>query len=502
MNLFSILFYLIACYLVLDFIKKNKRNKNEVPILSFALPIIGHLYKLGINPHRNLTKLVKNNGGIYSLWLGDIKTIIVTDPLINKEIMVNQFKNFCDRPKLKSFESFTGGGVNLIFIDYSQNWSEVRKIVSSSITKTKILSNYRDVIENQTKILINSMRNINEPFKIKKYLGEFSINIVLEIMFKQNKINNDVENNPIEKLTEPIQQVFLLLGTGNISDFIKIFRPLFRHEYRKLKNSSEKVFKFMEEIYDNHLIQFDPSNLRDLMDQFIQYEKTNFPNSTPIEKKINIIKGCMSFVFAGDDTVASTLEWVCLYLINNPIIQEKCYEEIISVFGNENKSFVSLKDRDKCQYLINVIKETLRIRPPLPLSVPRIATQDCKINGYFIKKGTQILSNTFGMSHLYVDQPDKFNPDRWLEYYNQKNQNIEQHNKYYNDLDRVSLPFSSGPRNCVGLSIAELNVFSVCSNIILNFQIKSIDGKQLDDTEVSGISIHPKQYSIKLIPRN
>lgn len=155
------------------------------------MPIIGHLYKLGVNPHRNLTKLVEKNGGIFSLWLGDIKTVIVTDPSINKEIMVKQFTNFSDRPRLKSFESFTGGGVNLIFIDYNEKWPVIRKIVSSSITKTKIISNYKEVIENQTKILINSMRThskINEPVSIRifiviklKFLKY--INIVLIVFF-------------------------------------------------------------------------------------------------------------------------------------------------------------------------------------------------------------------------------------------------------------------------------------------------------------------------------
>ncbi|KAM9985275.1 hypothetical protein ACTFIZ_008809 [Dictyostelium cf. discoideum] len=95
-------------------IKKNKIKKYGVPTLPYALPIIGHLYILGGNSHRNLTKLVEKNGGIFSLWLGDFKTLIVTDPSINKEIMVKQFTNFSDRPKLKSFESFTGGSVNLV----------------------------------------------------------------------------------------------------------------------------------------------------------------------------------------------------------------------------------------------------------------------------------------------------------------------------------------------------------------------------------------------------
>lgn len=332
---------------------------------------------------------------------------------------------------------------------------------------------------------------------------------------KQININdNNIDNDPITKLTEPIQQVFLLLGTGNISDFIKILRPFFKNEYKKLNNSASKVFKFMEEIYDQHLLKFDKSNPRDLMDYFIEYEFTNSPNTTLEEKKISIIKGCMSFVFAGDDTVAATLEWVCLYLINNPAIQEKCYNELISVLGDNNNEskikFISLKERDNCQYLINVIKEVLRIRTPLPLSVPRIATQNCEINGFFIEKGTQILSNAFGMSHLYVDEPNVFNPDRWTNYYNQKQQQQQQqqqpqpiqNNNYFNDLDRVCLPFSTGPRNCVGISIAELNLFSVCANIILNFQIKSIDGMQLKDIEVSGISIHPIPFSIKLISRN
>ncbi|KAM9985272.1 hypothetical protein ACTFIZ_008805 [Dictyostelium cf. discoideum] len=398
--------------------------------------------------------------------------------------MVKQFTNFSDRPKLKSLEIFTGGSVNLIFMDYIENWSLIRKIVSSSVTKTKIISNYKNVFGNQTKILIDSMKSyskINEPFNSKKYFDKLLINIVSGIMFKPEEkqtINDNIENDPISKLAEPIQQVFLLLG----------YTPFFKYEYEKLKVCMDKVFKFTEEIYEHHLAKFDKSNQRDIMDCFIDYEFTNSPNSTPEEKRMRITKSCMAFIFAGDDSVASTLEWTCLYLINNPNIQEKCYNEIISVLGNnQNKKFISFKEKDNCKYLTNAIKES------------------CEINGYFIEKDTQILTNVFGMGHLYAEEPNLFNPDRWVQYYNQKQQqqiNQQQTNNYFNDLDRVCLPFSTGPRNCEGLSIAELIIFSAIANIILNSQMESIDGNQLDETEVSGISIHPKPFSIKLVERN
>ncbi|KAM9985273.1 hypothetical protein ACTFIZ_008806 [Dictyostelium cf. discoideum] len=81
MNILSLIFYFFVCFLIFDFIKKNKVKKYDVPTLPFALPIIGHLYRLGSNPHINLTKQVEKNG-IFSLWLGDIKTVVVATVVV------------------------------------------------------------------------------------------------------------------------------------------------------------------------------------------------------------------------------------------------------------------------------------------------------------------------------------------------------------------------------------------------------------------------------------
>uniref|UniRef100_A0A3B6NJP3 Cytochrome P450 n=1 Tax=Triticum aestivum TaxID=4565 RepID=A0A3B6NJP3_WHEAT len=96
----------------------------------------------------------------------------------------------------------------------------------------------------------------------------------------------------------------------------------------------------------------------------------------------------LNLLVAGTDTTSITVEWAMAELIRHPDIMKQAQEELDAVMGRER--LVSESDLPRLTSLSAIIKETFRLHPSTPLSLPRMATEDCKVAGYCIPKGTEL----------------------------------------------------------------------------------------------------------------
>ena len=86
---------------------------------------------------------------------------------------------------------------------------------------------------------------------------------------------------------------------------------------------------------------------------------------------------------------ACTVEWAITELIKNPRIMIQVQQELNVVVGQDR--LVTELDLPHLPYLQAVVKETLRLHPPTPLSLPRFAENSCEIFNYHIPKGATLL---------------------------------------------------------------------------------------------------------------
>jgi cytochrome P450 len=116
--------------------------------------------------------------------------------------------------------------------------------------------------------------------------------------------------------------------------------------------------------------------------------------------------------------------------------------------------------------LERVIKESMGILPPVPYTI-RAATAPAEIGGYRIPKGSRVICSHFLTHHqpeLYPE-PEKFRPDRWLA--------IEPSQYEY-------MPFSAGPRTCIGANFAMQALKISLSMILQRFRLQVVTGKRID----------------------
>ena len=155
---------------------------------------------------------------------------------------------------------------------------------------------------------------------------------------------------------------------------------------------------------------------------------------------VNEIK---TLIVAGHETTTSTLSWTWYLLSQHPKVEEALSGELSNLPSN----FPELHDLPKFAYTRHVIDETMRLYPAGWL-LTRKALKDDHLGDYFVPAGTEIyVSPYFIQRHpdLWQD-PDCFNPDRF---------------GYDSSQDRhplSMLPFSAGPRNCIGEVFARVEM--------------------------------------------
>lgn len=190
---------------------------------------------------------------------------------------------------------------------------------------------------------------------------------------------------------------------------------------------------------------------------------------------------------AGSDTSAATLVWIMSELMKNPTIMKKAQDEVRQIV--KDKQRVEESDLPKFNYLKLVIKETLRLHPPVPLLVPRETTATCTIiGGYEIPAKTRVIINAKAIAMdpnvWHNPGPNVFEPERFL------NSSID-----YKGHDFELIPFGVGRRGCPGISFAVLLVELVLANLLFCFDWSLPEGVTRDDidmVEAVGLTTHKK----------
>ncbi|XP_069459947.1 ultra-long-chain fatty acid omega-hydroxylase-like [Ambystoma mexicanum] len=168
-----------------------------------------------------------------------------------------------------------------------------------------------------------------------------------------------------------------------------------------------------------------------------------------------------TFMFAGHDTAASGLSWILYNLAHHPEFQEKCREEIRELMTGKNPVEVYWDDLSQMPFTTMCIKESLRLHPPVA-AVSRCCTEDIKLpDGRVIPKGIPCLISIYGTHHnpAVWPEPEVYNPYRFDPVTSKERS------------PHAFVPFSSGPRNCIGQNFAMSEIKVVLALTLLRFKV-------------------------------
>lgn len=181
-------------------------------------------------------------------------------------------------------------------------------------------------------------------------------------------------------------------------------------------------------------------------------------------------------------------------LLHSPITLSKVQAELRTTVGDHPDKKLEEKDIGNLPYLKAVIKETLRLHPPLPFLVPHMALDSCKLQGYYIPKETQILVNVWaiGRDPKTWEDPLVFKPERFLE---PNNLDFKGHNFEF-------IPFGSGRRMCPAVPLVSRVLPLALGSLLHTFDWVLADGLKPQDMDMSdrmGITLR-KAVPLRVIP--
>ncbi|CAF0837522.1 unnamed protein product [Brachionus calyciflorus] len=449
------------------------------------LPIIGnfhHIMKRGL-PYNDLA-MIEKYGKTFGYFEGSTPVVQTTDLKLIKSVLIKDFNVFTNRRQIDAvmFEPFD----HFLSIIKDEDWKTVRAILSTTFTSGKLKS--------MSKLMLECANNLNQHFqKVAEKDGIFS-SVDFYRGLTLDVISSCCFGFSVDSIKEPDNPVIKHLNRLSLDSMTKdprfmlliLFPKLakFLSERKMLEIIPKDTIKYLKELtFTIMQNRRDKSEVRDDFIQSMVEHEQNVEEQKKSEEKsedkkwdpkdlkhlrrtltiAEIFSQSAMFLFAGYETSSTTLNLIAYHLAKYPEVQNKLIEEIDSVLANHNGE-ISYESVSEMKYLSMVIDETLRIFPAA-VRLDRIASEDFEYEGIKIEKDQMIVVPIFALHHnkdIYPD-PDRFDPERFSDENKQKRDN----NAY--------LPFGNGPRNCLGMRFAILEMKLALATTLSKFRFDTCD---------------------------
>ncbi|CAO2152727.1 unnamed protein product [Urochloa humidicola] len=472
------------------------KPKLNLPPGPRSLPVIGNLHHLIGSPnlHHALHRLAQSQGPLMMLRLGEVSAIAVSSPEAAQEIMKTHDITFADRFTNATIGALTFDGGDIAFAPYGERWRQLRKICVLELLSAARVQSFRHIREEEVERFMENLATSADAgvtVNLSKMISKF-INgtIVREAVGSKSKHQDDYLN----AIDVALRQT-LGLAVGDLFPSSRLMQ-LLSVAPRKVLAARNRMQSILEQIIEETKEAMERGDGHQagarhegILNVLLRLQKEG---TTPIPLTNDVIVTVMFDMFgAGSDTSSTLLNWCMTELVRSPAVMAKAQYELREAF--KGKRTITEDDLKELNYLKLVIKETLRLHPPVPLMLPRKCRETCKVMGYDIPKGTVVFVNVWAICRnpKYWDDPEEFKPERF------ENCNLD-----YKGTNYEFLPFGSGRRICPGINIGLANIDLALASLLYHFDWKLPDGmepKDIDLREALGL-IASKKTSLIMRP--
>ncbi|XP_044126067.1 cytochrome P450 2J6-like [Bufo gargarizans] len=407
-----------------------------------------------------------------------------------KEVLVTRGVEFADRPQNRLSELISGRK-GLVVAPYGRRWKEHRRFTLSTLRNFGLgkRSMEERICEESAHLIEELKKNKDSLYDPHYVLENAASNIICSIVFGRRYEYDDLtfQNilNLLRENTKMATQLWAQLY--NAFGFIRHL-PL---PHQKILRNVKTIFEYLRKDLEEHKRTRVPEQPRDYIDCYLdEMDKEQRDDNKSTFEEENLFLCVVDLFVAGTETTSASLDWCLLYMMLCPDIQEKCREEIDKIRGK--RDHVDYEDRVNMPYTQAVLQEVQRFSSVVPLGVAHATIKDVQLNGFTIPKGTTIITD---LTSLHYDEsqwkyPYDFNPENFLD----KNGELQKVDSF--------LPFSAGPRVCLGENLARMEIFLFFTSLLRHFEFRLPDLKSPPDaTPVFGISQVPKRFKMWLVQR-
>lgn len=221
----------------------------------------------------------------------------------------------------------------------------------------------------------------------------------------------------------------------------------------------------------------------------------SYKDGTPISDK-EVAHMMIALLMAGQHTSMATTTWLILHLASKPGLVQALYEEQQAVCGKELRPLV-YEDQSKLVLLNNVIREVLRLHPPIHSIIRKVKSPMTVRDSNYVIPNTHFVLAAPGASALdekYFKNATQFDPYRWEN--ESSEEAAEQHDFGFGMVNKGTaspyLPFGAGRHRCIGEQFANVQLGAIISTFVRNFDFKLPgDGKTVPPPDYTSMITLP-----------
>ncbi|KAL7101282.1 hypothetical protein ACP275_08G045300 [Erythranthe tilingii] len=438
------------------------------------LPLIGNLHLLGDQPHKSLCRLAKTHGPLMYLRLGFINTVVISSAEMAKEVLQKHDLAFSSRSIPNAIHAHDQFKYSVVWLPVGPRWRSLRKALTANMFSSSRLDSGQNHRCRKVQELVDYCRS-GEAVDVGRAAFRTSLNLLSSTIFSKDL--TDPFSDSAKEFRDLVWNIMMEAGKPNLVDFFPILGKLDPQGVRRRTTVHfGELLDLIGGLINERLEKGKSDQNADVIDVLLAVWKEN-----PEEiDRTHIERMCLDLFIAGTDTSSSTVEWAMAEALANPEIMEKAKAELEEIVGKGK--VLEEADISRLPYLRCMVKETLRLHPPVPFLIPRRVEEDVDVCNYTVPKNSQVLVNAWaiGRDAGIWDNPLEFKPERFI------GSEVDVKGR-----DFELIPFGGGRRICPGLPLAVRMVPMMVGSLLNSFDWKIEDNGigEFDMEEKFGITL-------------
>ncbi|KAL6624508.1 hypothetical protein ACP70R_031829 [Stipagrostis hirtigluma subsp. patula] len=451
-----------------------------------GLPLLGHLPFLGALPHQTLRDFAAAHGPVMLLRFGRTPVVVVSSVAGAQEAMKTRDVAFASRPHVPRARRLLGER-DIAFSPYGEYWRQARRICVLHLLSPRRIASFGRVRHEEAATMVGKVRDAVAAGAAAVDVGEllmaYSSNVIARASFGDDERWFE-DGGELERVFGDLEE---LLAAGSVGESVPWLWWVDRltGAEQRLERTAEALHQIVARVIEGRRRREAPGRREDdddnkaFVDVLLDVNETEEAGLKLNNGEIQAI--LLDMFAAGTNTSYTGMGWTMAELMNNPHIMKKLQQEIRTVVGDTKH--ITDEHIQRMDYLKLVIKESLRLHPPVPMLAPRETLEDTELLGYKIPAKTRVLINAWAIARdeKNWEKPEEFLPERFADVA------ID-----YKGQDFQFIPFGAGRRGCPGIGFAETGMELALANLMYHFDWELPNGRKLDLSEEGGISVHAK----------
>ncbi|EIW84358.1 cytochrome P450 [Coniophora puteana RWD-64-598 SS2] len=458
------------------------------------LPFLGAVFDIDSeSPWLTYTQWAAKYGDIISCRFFGSQVVVLNSDKAAEDLLDRRSRIYSDRPEISTVR-LSGWDLDIGFQPYGNEWRLYRRLYQQSFREQKIID-YQSIQLAAAHRLLTNMSNNSDD----KLWGLISLCTSSAILSTVYGYEVNALDDPLFHISDKATETGFPLLTPEMSIIMDTF-PFVKYLPTWFPGTSIvreiQIAKYWSKLFFDYPYNFTMEKMQsNPAFSCVLSETIRSSEESGQSMPVRYLKKFAGTAFiAGAETAASVLHTLVVALLQNPVVQKRAQDDIQAVIGNDR--LPTFEDRPSLPYIEAMVREALRWNTVLPLGVPHFSTEDDVYEGYFIPKGSTVLSNAWGMSRdpqRYPD-PETFRPERFLTKDGELNG------------DDVRFTFGWGRRICPGRYSAVSAVWIDVASMLAAYTLKKAKDENGVEIEpipewTTGVARKPKPIPLRIVPR-